>query len=203
MTRPEIPEPNEENINACWNEWKRWEKTGPQEKALHLLFKERCPENTKIEDILVKVSVLNDFYKAGIFDKHIVTVSKHLLNCRIDKRLRGGDIDLVDKIARVEKIGKNYYSFASKYCSHHRPEIYPIYDGYVRKTLWHFKNKDKFLEFKKKELDQLEEYEKFLKIVHAFKRHYGLESCLRKIDIYLWLTGKKLDEQRRQGVHPV
>ena len=32
---------------------------------------------------------------------------------------------------------------------------------------------------------------------------YGLESCLRKIDIYLWLTGKKLDEQRRQGVHQV
>ena len=60
--------------------------------------------------------------------------------------------------------------------------------------------KDKFLEFKRYEL---KEYKKFSEIVNAFKRHYGLESCLRKIDIYLWLTGKKLDEQRRQGVHPV
>ena len=200
MTLPAIPKPNERSINTCWKKWKREEKTDPQEKVLHSLFKERYPENTKIEDILLKVSTLNDFYNTRILDTY--TVSKHILNCKIDEGLWSGDIDLVNKIARV-KIGEktiNFYSFASKYCSHHKPKTYPIYDKYVDEMLWHFKKKDKFLEFKRYEL---KEYKKFSEIVNAFKRHYGLESCLRKIDIYLWLTGKKLDEQRRQGVHQV
>lgn len=201
MTRPEIPEPDEENINACWNEWKDDEKNIAQEKVLHFLFKKQFPDNTKIEDILLKVTVLNDFYKINIY-RHSdpYTVSKHILRRKIDKKLRSGDIDLVNKIAPVISRGetKTLYSFASKYCHHHKPEIYPIYDRYVDEMLWYFKKKDKFSEFKRYEL---KEYRRFSEIVNAFKRHYGLESCLRKIDIYLWLTGKKRDERRRQGAN--
>ena len=198
MTLPAIPKPNERRINTCWKKWKREEKTDPQEKVLSSLFKEWYPENTKIEDILLKVSTLNDFYNTRILDTY--TVSKHILNCKIDEGLWRGDIGLVNKIARV-KIGEktiNFYSFASKYCSHHEPETYPIYDRYVDEMLWYFKKKDKFSEFKRYEL---KEYKRFSEIVNAFKRHYGLESCLRKIDIYLWLTGKKRDERRRQGAN--
>ena len=147
---------------------------------------------------MLKVSTLNDFYNTRILDTY--TVSKHILNCKIDEGLWRGDIGLVNKIARV-KIGEktiNFYSFASKYCSHHEPETYPIYDRYVDEMLWYFKKKDKFSEFKRYEL---KEYKRFSEIVNAFKRHYGLESCLRKIDIYLWLTGKKRDERRRQGAN--
>lgn len=195
MARPEIPEPNEENINACWNEWKDDEKNIAQEKVLHFLFKEQCPENAEIEDILLKVTVLNDFYKVNVDRRSdLYTVSEHIEGCKeIDEKLCSGELDLVNEIARVtidEKMGKtiNFYSFASKYCSHHEPEIYPIYDRHVDETLWYFKKRDKFSGFKRYEL---KEYKKFSKIVHAFKRHYGLKSCLRKIDIYLWLTGKK------------
>ena len=47
MTLPAIQKPSERSINTCWKKWKREEKTDPQEKVLHSLFKERCPENTK------------------------------------------------------------------------------------------------------------------------------------------------------------
>lgn len=194
MMLPAIPKPNERNINTYWEKWKGDKKNIVQEKILHFLFKERYPENTKIEDILLKVSTLNDFYNTRILDTY--TVSKHILNCKIDEELWNGDIGLVNKIARVKVGGKviNFYSFASKYCSHHKPKTYPIYDKYVDEMLWYFKKKDKFSEFKRYEL---KEYKRFSGIVNEFKQHYDLESCLRKIDIYLWLTGKKLDEQRR------
>ncbi|UTW70364.1 hypothetical protein KHA80_07545 [Anaerobacillus sp. HL2] len=39
---------------------------------------------------------------------------------------------------------KNFYSFATKYCSHHNPLDYPIYDSYVDEVLRHFRNRDGF-----------------------------------------------------------
>ena len=42
---------------------------------------------------------------------------------------------------------KNFYSFATKYCSHHRPYDYAIYDSYVDKVLRHFRNVDGFSDF--------------------------------------------------------
>ena len=178
MTLPAIPKPNERNINTCWEKWKGDEKNIVQEKVLCFLFKKRYPENTKIEDILLKVSALNGLYNANIsYHFDLYTVSKHILDRDIDERLRIGDIDLVDEIARVTSEGetKTLYSFASKYCHHHKPEAYPIiYDGYVEKTLMYFKRKDKFLDFKK---DDLKKYKKFLRIIKAFKEHYdGSES---------------------------
>jgi len=187
-----LQEPNERNINACWEKWKGDKKNIVQEKILHSLFKEKCPENTKIEGILLKVSVLNDFYRTRILDTY--TVSKHILKHEIDKKLRSEDLDLVNEIAPV-KIGKEIktlYSFASKYCSHHEPEIYPIYDRYVDEMLWHFQKKDKFSgspDFKRK---CLKDYKRFSEIVNSFKGHYGLDKfSLREIDIYLWSVGRK------------
>ena len=52
----------------------------------------------------------------------------------------------MNDIARVNINGKdrNLYSFATKYCSHHNFNDYPIYDEYVAKVLLHFQRKDKF-----------------------------------------------------------
>lgn len=202
LSEQALQEPSEQSINACLKEWEEDEKNVAREKVLRFLFKKQFPDNTKIEDILLKVTVLNDFYKINIY-RHSdpYAVSKHILRHKIDKKLRSGDIDLVNKIAPVISRGetKTLYSFASKYCHHHKPEIYPIiYDRYVEKRLMSLKRKDKFWDFKK---DDLKKYKKFLEIVHAFKRHYvpDKEFSLRQIDIYLWLTGKKLDEQRRSA----
>ncbi len=187
MTTPETP--NGKVINAYLKRWNTLENYILQEKSLSLLFNNLCPDNTKVEDILLKVSALNDFYSTNIFDTF--TVSKHILNCNIDKDLERGSIGLVDKIAPVTISGKtrNFYSFASKYCSHHKPEVYPIYDSYVEKMLMYFKKKDKFAQFKK---DELKSYKKFLEVIHSFRQYYSLDKfSLRQIDIYLWLAGKE------------
>ena len=184
-----LPTPNAKIVNSYLKTWDTLENYILQESSLTLLFNKLCPDNTNIEDILLKVSALNDFYSTNIFDTF--TVAKHILNCNIDQDLRNGRKSLVNKIAPVTINGKtrNFYSFASKYCSHHRPEIYPIYDSYVEKMLMYFKKTDKFESFIKADLRK---YERFLEIIHKFKQHYKLGSfSLRQIDIYLWLAGKE------------
>ncbi|MCF6275881.1 MAG: hypothetical protein L3J05_08980 [Robiginitomaculum sp.] len=156
---------------------------------MNKLFRKLCPENKNIEDILLKVSALNDFYSTNIFDT--TSVAKHVLNCQIDGDLKSGNIGLVDRVAPVTIKGKTrkFYSFATKYCSHHKPETYPIYDSYVEKMLMHFKKRDNFFDFKKVELKR---YEIFLRVIQAFRSYYILDDCsLRQIDIYLWIAGKE------------
>lgn len=187
MLQPEPPTP--EIVNQLLTEWQSLNNYVLQEKSLALLFNTFCPQNTNIEHVLLKVSALNDFYSTNIFNKY--AVARHIISLNIDPLLANSDKALVNMLALVPIGGKvrNFYSFASKYCSHHRSADYPIYDQYVEKMLMHFGKVDRFLKFTKPELKQ---YERFLEIILAFRNHYGLTGfSLRQIDVYLWLGGKK------------
>ena len=155
------------------------------------MFFSLCQKNDNIEDVLLKCSTLNDFYSTNIFDIH--AVAKHILSIPdIDKRLKNGDLTLVDEIAHVE-VGKEkkqhfFYSFASKYCSHHQPLMYAIYDNYVEKVLLYFKRRDNFYNFNNSDLRN---YPVFINIIHKFQESYGLTAYnLKEIDKYLWQLGK-------------
>jgi len=187
MNQP--PTPNKIILNDYLERWKTLENYTLQEKSLNLLFNSFCPNNKEIEHILLKVSALNDFYSTNIFDTF--SVAKHILNCNIDQELNAGNEKLVNKIAPVTIKHRtiNFYSFASKYCSHHKPESYPIYDSYVEKMLMYFKKKDKYDTFIKVDL---KDYQRFIKIIKNFQKYYNLHDfTLRQIDIYLWLAGKE------------
>ena len=96
---------------------------------------------------------------------------------------------MVNEIANVKRLGKTFYSFASKFCSHHEPDKYPIYDYYVEKMLLYFKGKEKFSKFKKEEL---KDYKYFYKILKEFTTFYSLTTfTMKEIDRYLWMTGRK------------
>jgi len=160
-----------------------------QEASLGLLFHSLCPENKEIEHVLLKVSALNDFYSTNIFNTY--SVAKHILKKDIDARLKATDYSLVNEIARVaiKEKSKNFYSFASKYCSHHKPTSYPIFDSFVEKMMLHYKAADGFNGFDK---GDLKNYERFIEIIKSFQSFYKLEKfLLRKIDIFLWLAGKE------------
>ena len=138
---------------------------------------------------MLKVSTLNDFYSTNIFDTY--SVARHILDTNVDSRLEAKDYSLVNDIARVSIKGKvrNLYSFASKYCSHHKPESFPIYDSFVETMLLHFQSVSRFSEFKK---DDIKTYERFVEIIRSFQTYYELGMfSLREIDIYLWLAGKE------------
>lgn len=185
----EVPNPSNEQVDLYLSKWENLENYRLQEDALNRLFFEFCPKNTDVIDILLKASTLNDFYSTNIFS--IYPVAKHIFALNIDARLKAGDVTLVRDIQYV-KIGdteKNFYSFASKYCSHHNPLDYPIYDSYVDEVLRYFRKRDAFSDFQ--DVD-LKDYVKFKGILIDFRVFYDLDKYnLKQIDQYVWQLGKE------------
>lgn len=183
----DIPKPSVKEVKKYLKQWNTLENYVNQENSLNKLFFDLLPENKVIEDILIKCSTLNDFYSTNIFS--IFPVAKHIHQLNIDKRLKEGDLTLVNDIAYVKELDRRFYSFASKYCSHHNPEQFPIYDSYVSKILMHFKKVDKFAKFTN---NNLKDYAKFRNVLDEFKTYYRLEQySLKELDKYLWLLGKE------------
>lgn len=185
-----IETPSRIIINEYLNKWDSLENYVLQESSLKKLFTETYPLNNKMDDVLIKVCSLNDFYSTNIFSPF--AVARHIVTLCIDSKLKNNDLGLVNDIAKVKINDKkefNFYSFATKYCSHHKPEIYPIYDSYVEKLLVYFKMEDKFFNFQKIDLKI---YPNYREILIEFQKFYGLvDFTLKEIDKYLWQAGKQ------------
>ena len=183
-----VPNPSSEQVEFYLRAWDELENYHLQEDALDKLFFQLCPENVEMSDILLKVAALNDFYSKNIFS--VYPVAKHILSLNIDARLESGDVTLVSDLQKVTINGvkKNFYSFSTKYCSHHKPLEYPIYDSYVEKVLCYFRDRDGFAKFKTAELKN---YGKFKDKLIEFRSFYGLNQYnLKEIDKYMWQLGK-------------
>ena len=203
-----IPQPSKEDVEKYLKEWDKLENYTAQEKALDKMFLELCKNNKDISDILLKVATLNDFYSTNIFS--VYNMAKHIRNLKdVDTRLEKGDVTLVNEISKVTINGteKNFYSFASKYCSHHNPKEFPIYDSYVDKVLRYFQKKDGFYEIEDKASfkNGLKDYKFFKDVLIRFQEKYELKDVfaqfqkdhgmknydLKLLDRYLWLLGKE------------
>ena len=184
-----VPKPTIEQVEHYLTTWDDLENYHLQEDALDKLFYTLCPKNTDLSDVLLKVAVLNDFYSTNIFS--VYPVAKHILSLNIDARLKDGDETLVSAIQKVTIGGaeKNFYSFATKYCSHHNPLDYPIYDSYVDRVLCYFRDRDRFATFK---TNSLKDYVGFKSVLSEFRSFYGLGAFnMKQIDKYIWQLGKE------------
>ncbi len=185
-----IPKPTPLEIDSYLKLWDSLENYVLQESSLTKLFSKTYPLNTDLDDVLIKVCALNDFYSTNIFSPF--TVAKHIVALRIDDSLAKDDLEIVNKIGNVKMNDHksiNFYSFATKYCSHHKPTVYPIYDSYVEKILMYFMRKDNFYDFSRQDLRS---YVKFRDILMKFREYYSLQQFnLKQIDQYLWQAGKK------------
>lgn len=177
-------------IQSYAERWNSLDNYRQQEEALNKLFINVYSLNNDMNDVLIKVSVLNGFYSTNIFSPF--RIAKHIIELQIDERLQRGDISLVNDIASVEMSNGssfNFYSFATKYCSHHKPQEFPIYDYYVDIVLRYFRDADGFCSFNKTDL---KEYYLFKEILLKFRSFYNLQIyTLKDIDRYLWQLGKE------------
>jgi hypothetical protein len=158
------------------------------------------PNNHDEVAVLIKASAINILYSTSIYA--IARVAKHIHQLDIDARLRQGDPELVDAIARITINGKlrRNYSFASKYCSWHTPEQYPIYDSYVDHLLWDYQRQDHFTQFKRGELA---DYPRYKEILNQFRSFYGLEQfSFKELDKFLWKYRKKISESSATTTSP-
>ena len=182
--------PSESELRKYLESWDNLGDYEAHEEALSMIFREdpNFRQNTDLRCIIIKCSALNDFYATKIF--RIAPVAKKISEIPdFDERLAMGDDTLVDEIARVDD--RRNYSFATKYCSHHQPLLYPIFDRYVCDVLAELcrRNPDGFrFRYKK----ALTDYPTFRGAIDDFRRAYGLNAYSYKdIDRYLWQLGKE------------
>lgn len=184
--KKDIKMPCKEEVKKYLDVWDENTRLVESEKAIRKVFEE-YPKNNDLSKILIKASTLNTLYSTNIFS--ILPVAENILDLNIDEKLKNGETDIVNKIGKIKKFDKNFYSFASKYCCHHNQDEYPIYDYYVERCLVYFNRKENFYDFTKKEL---RDYDTFKNVVIAFKEHFKLRDfSLRDIDKYLYSLGKE------------
>lgn len=193
-----IPRPSCAEVDRYLKEWDTNPAYYEPDGVLKELFTQTHPYNTSIDDIILKAATLNTVYNTRITS--IYPVAQCILSLNIDERLRKGDETLVNAIVSgfAEKDVWKHYSFATKYCSFHNPDAYPIYDSYVAKILWHYQQAENFSSFGKniQKLDSFvnnvlkKDYATFKRIIAEFRRHFGLEKYTTKeLDQYLWQFG--------------
>lgn len=157
--------------------------------------KRLMPGNTVPAHILIKVIALNRLYSTQIYA--VETVALHIagMGAGLDAALAHGDLSVVDEIAEVQlttEKKRHFFSFATKYCSWHNPEAYPIYDSRVYAYLWKLEKQTKALHFHDSDVWT---NTRFVKIMNDFRKLYGLESVpYRKIDKFLCLASEGQEE---------
>jgi hypothetical protein len=181
------------------------------ERTLEELFRQ-YPTNDDEAHVLLKVVALNRLYSAGILA--VMDVARHICQHaqEVDGALKADppSPEAVDKIVGLTILGtgRRFWSFATKYCSWHRPESYPIWDSRVALYLRSLKGTDftrpdnwtQYPQFADSGVngvarwrpDNWIHYREFKDLMNRFRDFYNLRSfTFKDIDKFLWLSGEK------------
>lgn len=184
---PENYVPSLAKMRAYHAKWHKMADYVAQEAALDRLFilDPSTRPNTDMSVVMIKCAVLNDFYSTNIYKVH--SVARKICGIKnLDARLADGDLSLVDEIADVD--GRRNYSFATKYCSHHQPSRFPIYDRYVDRVLRALSGQHKEMP----DCGDLRDYPHFVDVVDSFMDIFHFAGKTYKdVDRYLWLLGRE------------
>lgn len=158
------------------------------------------PHNNDLGEVAVKLAALNGLYATNILA--VARVAAHITSLGIDERLaeKSVDANLIEEIAAVAIKGKvrRNYSFATKYCAFHRPDLYPIYDSLVADVLNTLLRQgetfDTFVPGERWRAD----YTVWHRSITKFRIHYNLGAfSVRDIDKYLWMVAKERQARLR------
>lgn len=171
-----------------------------QENVLQLLH-ERYGNNLNYEEVHTKVKLLNLFYSTNLLATS--QMSKHIIGIKeFDRRLREGDTLLVKEIAMLN--GRDNYSFATKYCALHKPDLFPIFDSIVASVFvdlfkqGYFRPRYKFSRTNSIDMGEynastfyysiLRDYPNYVSFYNYFKNVFKISSSIsyREIDFYIW-----------------
>ena len=161
-------------MQTYFAKWNAMSDYVSQEKALNCIFLGTNALSFSEQELMVKCATLNDFYSTNIFKVYYV-VQHYLGVYDLSNRLTNGDVTLVDDLRRVpthrSSTPKDFYSFATKFCSHHNPIAFPICDTLAVRALYEFKKRDRFCNFTKSSLSN---YATYINVIDAFMSFYGL-----------------------------
>jgi hypothetical protein len=191
----EMPRPSAGGVRKAIKRFQQHEDAMKAESALEKLFQHTYRQNAGLDEVAVKVCTLNRLYNTNIYES-LLRVAEHIVALNIDKPLEENDESIVNKLACIRFNGKakNYFSFATKYCSFHKPLAYPIYDLNVQTALMYFREKHAGFAFRGA---GLRDFPEFKKIIIDSQNTYGLTGfSFKEIDHYLWYSGSDILEQK-------
>lgn len=157
--------------------------------------------NSDINIIAMKISVIDvtnstqlAHYKSKISLYDLACIIKDIKN--IDDRIKNGDPEVVNEIARQSKTKYqvNLFSFASKYCHYHNRFVYgkddySIYDSVVKETLPHYFNvKKQTIENWRAQVDY-KSYNDFIQDC-LDKSNIHISDKRTKFDHFLWYANR-------------
>ena len=202
-----IIKPSNQDVEKKLKDWRKdrifeFEET---DRCLDNLFTRTYPLNKNHQEVLVKIYALNSAYFTQIPSPCFPKLARQIIDIEnIDEKLRWGAADVVSDMAKTIEYQNGRgaerrhtpYSFATKYCSFHNPDKYPIFDSNVERALLCYKREyPKFAE----SVDgiwntnqDLRHYEAFKKVVDSFKECFSLDRTYREIDKYLYQVGREL-----------
>ena len=194
------------SILGCFHKSKILEIYQLQENVLKCVVKQYPSHNSKAA-VELKVKLLNSFYSTNI--KAVQQMANHIFKIpNIDNRLLNGDKTLVGDIACLN--GRNFYSFATKYCALHQPTLFPIFDSIVSDTFKRLLRNNKLspqynyckcvasnaansYNLKSFEKRILRDYIKYYTLYKYFMNISGIGlQSMRDVDWYIW-GGLKLN----------
>ena len=152
------------------------------------------PKNDNLNAVFLKVTLPDTLYSTNIKSAKIrLEIAEFIHSCKdFDKRLEEGNLELVNEIAEKsqELSKKRFYSFASKYCSLHNRDKFPIYGSLVDEKLKEFNNKFNFYN-SKISTNFLKDYANLMSVIDTFQKFFKFEEFnYRTIDRFLWTLGK-------------
>jgi hypothetical protein len=174
------------------------------EPALTALFGS-YPDNTNPAEVLLKVVTLNILYSTRIptsaVDRpNVFDIAERIPKLNLDKAFKDGSLEIVKVISTAEfpeKIKKiNRFSFATKYASWHRQDVYPMWDSNVQRYLTCLR------QLRRKDWDEFSAgfklssdwgYPEFHALIKRFRAKYELDAfSFKDLDKFLYLRGAAL-----------
>lgn len=170
------------------------------------------PNNNDISIVSMKICLIdltngtnlmrNLGKNGGLYD-----LSEKITQIDFDNRVKNGDISIVNELAKwtKEKLGKNLFSFISKYCLYHNLYCYNrddfvIYDSVVAESLNRYISDEDFEFITGKKLYknsikkykynfQYEEYKKIIDFILE-KNNINVSMPHRKMDWFIWYSNR-------------
>lgn len=186
-------------------------KYGREGKLIDLALKKH-PNNNDIEIVAMKICLIdltngtnlmrNLGKNGGIYD-----LAYKITKVNFDERVAKGDLTLVNELARWTKdeIGKNLFSFITKYCLYHNVHCYDrddfvIYDSVLADNLYKYISREDYKNltgnnlhknsFKKyKNNFNYEEYKKVIDFIIK-KNNISVLKPHRKLDWLIWYENR-------------
>lgn len=134
-------------------------------------------------------------------------LSEKIASSNFDDRVKNGDLTIVAELSKwtKEEIGKNLFSFITKYCLYHNnhcydKDDYAIYDSVVSKNLYRYISKEEYHKLtgkvlRKNSFNKLKKeynYKEYMRVIDFIiqKNNITVEHPHRKLDWYIWYKNR-------------